>query len=88
MPMRIAGVGAVRREVLDRMLILGGRHLQAVLTEYVDYYNGHRPHYALGQAPPLESAGSAICMSSRGVLRRDRLGGLVMSTRRSYEVTE
>jgi hypothetical protein len=28
-------------------------HLQAVLAEYVDHYNVHRPHRALGQAPPL-----------------------------------
>jgi putative transposase len=46
-------VGTVRREALDRMLILGCRHLQAVLAEYVDHYNVHRPHRALGQAPPL-----------------------------------
>jgi hypothetical protein len=35
------------------MLILGCRQLQAVLAEYVDHYNGHRPHRALGQTPPL-----------------------------------
>jgi putative transposase len=32
-------VGTVRREVLDRMLILGCRQLRAVLAEYVDHYN-------------------------------------------------
>jgi putative transposase len=46
-------VGTVRREVLDRMLIFGRRHLERVLGEYVWHYNGHRPHRALGQAPPL-----------------------------------
>jgi putative transposase len=45
-------VGTVRRELLDRMLILGCWQLRAVLAEYVDHYNGHRPHRALGQAPP------------------------------------
>jgi putative transposase len=49
-------VGTVRREVLDRMLILGCWQLRSVLAEYVDHYNGHRPHRALGQAPPLESS--------------------------------
>jgi hypothetical protein len=39
--------------VLDRMLIFGCRQLQSVLAEYVDHYNRHRPHRALGQAPPL-----------------------------------
>ncbi len=28
-------IGTIRRECLDRMLILGRRHLQAVLAEYV-----------------------------------------------------
>jgi len=46
-------VGTVRRECLDRMLILGRRHLERVLAEYVVHYNQHRPHRGLGQlAPP------------------------------------
>jgi putative transposase len=40
-------VGTVRREVLDRMLILGHRHLERALGEYVLHYNRHRPHRAL-----------------------------------------
>jgi putative transposase len=43
-------VGTVRRELLDRMLIFGCWQLRAVLAEYVEHYNGHRPHRALGQA--------------------------------------
>jgi putative transposase len=70
-------VGTVRREVLDRLLILGCRQLQAVLAEYVDHYNGHRPHRALGQAPPLGPAEPAVVLTTRRVLRRDRLGGLI-----------
>ena len=38
-----------RRECLDRMLILGRRHLETVLAEYVEHYNSHRPHRSLGQ---------------------------------------
>jgi putative transposase len=70
-------VGTVRREVLDRMLIVGGRQLQAVLAEYVDHYNGHRPHRALGLAPPLGPAEPPVVLTTRRVLRRDRLGGLI-----------
>jgi transposase InsO family protein len=70
-------VGTVRREVLDRMLVVGGRQLQAVLAEYVDHYNGHRPHRALGQAPPLGPAEPPVILTSRTILRRDRVGGLI-----------
>jgi putative transposase len=46
-------VGTVRRELLDRMLILGCWQLRSVLAEYADHYNvhhnGHRPHRALGR---------------------------------------
>ena len=35
------------------MLILGRRHLERVLAEYIAHYNGHRPHRALGQQAPL-----------------------------------
>jgi putative transposase len=70
-------VGTVRREVLDRMLTLGCRQLRAVLAEYVDHYNLHRPHRALGQAPPLGPTELPIVRSPGGVARRDRLGGLI-----------
>jgi putative transposase len=70
-------VGTVRREVLDRMLIFGRRQLVSVLAEYADHYNMHRPHRALGQAPPLGSVESAVVLSAGRVMRRDRLGGLV-----------
>jgi putative transposase len=70
-------VGTVRREVLDRMLIFGCRQLQSVLAEYVDHYNGHRPHRALGQAPPLGPAEPPAFVAAGRVLRRDRLDGLI-----------
>src|ERR1019366_9320802 len=47
-------VGTIRRECLDRLLILGRRHLEAVLAEYGDHYNRHRPHRSLEQRCPSE----------------------------------
>ena len=46
-------VGTVRRECLDRMLILDRRPLNRVPTECIDHYNDQRPHRSLSQLAPL-----------------------------------
>ena len=59
-------VGTIRRECLDRMLIFGRRQLEVVLAEYVDHYNGHRPHRSLDQAiAALDVASDAADLASR-----------------------
>jgi transposase InsO family protein len=70
-------VGTVRQEVLDRMLIFGRGQLRRVLAEYADRYNGHRPHRALGQAPPLGPGEPPGLTPAGRVVRRGRLGGLI-----------
>ena len=70
-------VGTVRREVLDRMLILGRRQLETVLAGYVAHYNEHRPHRALGQASPLGAVPLFPPPADMRVVRVDRLGGLI-----------
>ena len=40
-------VGTVRRECLDRLLIVSRRELERVLRVYVGHYNHRRPHRAL-----------------------------------------
>ena len=37
-------IRSVRAECLDKVLILGERHLSRVLTASADYYNHARPH--------------------------------------------
>jgi putative transposase len=72
-------VGTVRRECLDRMLILGRRHLERVLAEYVAHYNEHRPHRALGQLAPLnaEPPPPISDPEPRDLRRRDAVFGLI-----------
>jgi transposase InsO family protein len=69
-------IGTLRRECLDQLLITGPRHLAAVLEQYVEHYNTHRPHRSLDQRPP-----AARTPPPRGAtvrpLRRDRLDGLL-----------
>jgi putative transposase len=79
-------VGSVRRECLDRLLILGRRHLQHVLATYTPHYNEHRPHRSLGQRPPLSKLqlgeqGMANVIDLDRVRRRDLLGGLIREYR-------
>src|SRR6185503_5744942 len=45
-------VATIRRELLDRLLIVNQRHAAAVLRAFERHYNDHRPHRALGQAAP------------------------------------
>jgi putative transposase len=70
-------VGTVWREVLDRMLIVGCRQLRVVLAEYADHYNGHRPHRALAQTPPVRPGVPVVSAPPGRIGRRDRLGGLI-----------
>ncbi|MDA8286320.1 MAG: integrase core domain-containing protein [Actinomycetota bacterium] len=73
-------IGTIGRECLDRILILGRRHLEAVLVEYVEHYNAHRPHRSLSQQPPAGSDATPLTIGEVGAtrLRRaDRLGGLI-----------
>ena len=46
-------IGTLRRECLDHMIILNERHLNSVLTEYVDYYNTSRTHMSLNKDSPV-----------------------------------
>jgi len=75
-------VGTLRRECLDHVLILGERHLRAVLAEYVRHYNGHRPHQGLQQEPPLRQPAHAVGVTAR-IERRGVVGGLISEYRRA-----
>jgi putative transposase len=70
-------IATVRRELLDRMLIINRRQLMAVLTDYVAHFNHHRPHRALNQAAPLRSLPPPASPSQCHLRRRDLLGGLI-----------
>ena len=69
-------VGTARRECLDHLLIVGRRHLEYVLKEFVEHYQAARPHQGLDQRAP--SGQPAVTPLAVGrVVRQDRLGGLI-----------
>jgi transposase InsO family protein len=70
-------IASARRECLDRMLVIGERHLRLVLSEYADHYNSHRPHRMLLQNPPVGRTRRPAEATGMRIVRRDRLGGLI-----------
>jgi putative transposase len=71
-------IGTLRRELLDRLLIVNEHHLRQVLTDYLQHYNTARPHRALGQLPPAQShtRPPQIDLAEHRVRRRQVLEGL------------
>jgi transposase InsO family protein len=76
-------VRTVRTECLDWLLVVGRGHLQQILRVYVQHYNRHRPHRALGLQPPDLPAQLTVLDGDRGgaVNRIDLLGGLLREYR-------
>jgi transposase InsO family protein len=73
-------IGTLRRELLDRTLILNQAHLRAVLAEYQEHYNTARPHQGLDQRIPDPDRGPGISpadLSTRQIRRKPILNALI-----------
>jgi putative transposase len=70
-------VRTLRADCLDRILILGRRHLEHVLRVYCQHYNDHRPHRALHLLPPNGRDPTTPNGTAAAIRRRDLLGGLI-----------
>jgi putative transposase len=80
-------VRTVRTECLDWLLIVGRGHLAQVLRVYVEHYNEHRPHRALGlQAPEPPTRLTVVGEDQQGgIRRRDRSVASCTSTGEQHE---
>jgi transposase len=79
-------VGTLRREVLDRILIINAAHLRRLLAEYQTHYNGHRPHQGRGQRPPQagETPDEPITdLCTRRIRRTSILDGVISEYHRA-----
>ncbi len=76
MPTPSAGFARFGTDCLDRILILGRRHLEHVLRVYRLHYNGRRPHRALDLSPP-DGRDPTPLEATAALRRRDLLGGLI-----------
>ena len=73
-------VGTLRRELLDRVMILGERHLRAVLAEYQVHYNTARPDRGIAQHVPDEPdapRATVTGIDTQQVRRKPVLCGLI-----------
>ena len=70
-------VGTIRRELLDRILVVNQQHAKALLREYERHHNTHRSHRTLGQAAPLRPLPQLTRSQTNGTRRRARLRGLI-----------
>jgi transposase InsO family protein len=65
-------IGSIRRECLDRVIILGEAHLRRLLRIYADYYNDIRTHRSLSKDAPI----SRPVQRGGTITSRPILGGL------------
>jgi putative transposase len=78
-------IRTVRAECLAWLLIVGRGHIEQVLRVYVQHYNAHRAHRALGLQPPDAAVEPALGSKDQPaqIHRRDLLGGLVHEYRQA-----
>ncbi len=72
-------IGTLRRELFDRVLILGEHHLRLVLQVFLAHYNAVRPHRALRQLSPSQAETAPpepIDLAAYRLSRKPVLGGL------------
>jgi transposase InsO family protein len=66
---------SIKSECLNRLIIVGEKHLRWVIGQYMEHYHLERPHQGIGNQPltrwPESGSGAVAC--------RERLGGLLNS---------
>jgi transposase InsO family protein len=74
-------IGTIRRECLDRVILLNERHLRSILREWVTHYNHGRPHASLGPGIPDGTSVAPVWQGHRvpdghRIAAKSVLGGL------------
>jgi transposase InsO family protein len=79
-------IGTLRRELLDRMLIVNERHLRRVISVYLEHFNAARPHRSLGQLAPAQTetcAPEPVNLAHYRIRRKPILNGLTSQYERA-----
>ena len=73
-------VQSIKQEALEPFIILGARHLNHLVAEYVEYFNDHRAHSSLHFRTPTtrgKSFPERPPSDTEPILRHQRLGGVL-----------
>jgi putative transposase len=69
-------VGSCRRDLLDYVIVVSGRHLKWLMNEYIRYYHEDRTHLALKKKTPAGRPAAKRSDARCSVVSIPRLGGL------------
>jgi putative transposase len=69
-------VATVRRELLDRVIVLNERHLECLVESFIDYYHHDRTHLGLDKDTPLGRPVEPRPLVPATVVGLPRVGGL------------
>jgi putative transposase len=69
-------IGSIRRDCLDRVIVLNAKHLKRILSSYFAYYHYDRTHYGLGKDTPVERPVQPMPDKGGKVMELPRVGGL------------
>jgi putative transposase len=69
-------VGSCRRDLLDHVIVLNGRHLKRLMSDYVRYYHEDRTHLGMAKQTPAGRETARNTRINAKVISMPRLGGL------------
>ena len=73
-------IQTIKLECLAKFIIFGKRHLDYLVSEFVEYYNRHRAHSARDSLPPIRIPPDEIdVLSFQDIQVKSHVGGLVKS---------
>ena len=70
-------VRTLRHELLDRTIIWNERQLHALLVDYIDHYNRHRPHRGIDQRAPNDTGVVTPIRAGHPIQRQTTCAGLI-----------
>ena len=76
-------IQTIKYECLFKFILFGRRHLDHIVSQWVDYYNKTRSHMERGHLPPIRDVPEAVPKLDRDqIIVRPYVGGLVKSFER------